>query len=287
TVGLSYLARVDQTHAVAIVLTVPVGTWIDTANRLTVVRTSILGQRISVAASCAIFWVLLQRPGLSNRTVYGFFAVTVVFACVEKLCAGMNLVSVEKDWVVVITEGNEAARRTMNARMRRIDLFCKLLGPLAIALIAAASVPVAVYITLAMNLASVLVEYICIEMVFRRVPTLRRSSVQLRLAQRSRLTPLQWIQQMVSRILMISSSRLYFGHPAAIPSFALSLLYFTVFSFSGQMLTYLLASNINLWQVGIIRGVSTAFELSATLIEPRLMKRIGIYARPCGPFPGR
>jgi len=75
---------------------------------------------------------------------------------------------------------------------------------------------------------------------------------------------------------MIPSLRLYFGHPAVVPSFCLSLLYFTVLSFSGQMLTYLLASNINLWQVGIIRGVSTIFELSATWIAPRLMKRIGI-----------
>jgi iron-regulated transporter 1 len=53
----------------------------------------------------------------------------------------------------------------MNARMRRIDLLCKLLGPLAVALIAAASVPVAVGLTLGMNLASVLVEYFCIAMV--------------------------------------------------------------------------------------------------------------------------
>lgn len=81
---------------------------------------------------------------------------------------------------------------------------------------------------------------------------------------------------MTSQILMIPSLRLYFGHPAVIPSFSLSLLYLTVLSFSGQMLTYLLASNINLWQVGIIRGASTIFELSATWIAPRLMKRIGI-----------
>jgi iron-regulated transporter 1 len=75
---------------------------------------------------------------------------------------------------------------------------------------------------------------------------------------------------------MIPSLRLYFGHPAVIPSLSLSLLYLTVLSFNGQMLAYLLASNINLWQVGIIRGVSTIFELSATWIAPRLMKRIGV-----------
>ena len=47
---------------------------------------------------------------------------------------------------------------------------------------------------------------------------------------------------------MLPSLRLYFGHPTVIPSFSLSLLYLTVLLFSGQMLIYLLASNINLWQ---------------------------------------
>ncbi|OIW24970.1 hypothetical protein CONLIGDRAFT_656778 [Coniochaeta ligniaria NRRL 30616] len=276
-------------NVAAIALTVPVGNWLDRADRLTIVRTSIVGQRVAVAASCGLFWLMLERP-LSTEALRGLFAATVVLACVEKLSAGVNLVSVERDWVVVITEGNEAARRTMNARMRRIDLFCKLLGPLTVALIAAASVPAAVYSTLGMNLASVLVEYLCIETVFRRVPTLGRSARpsarqppeeggthQEQSRQQSPYTAFrQRLQRMASQILMIPSLRLYFDHPAVIPSFSLSLLYLTVLSFSGQMLTYLLASNITLWQVGIIRGVSTIFELSATWIAPRLMKRIGV-----------
>ncbi|KAL2177185.1 Ferroporti-1 [Thermothelomyces heterothallicus CBS 202.75] len=276
-------------NAAAIALTVPVGKWIDRANRLTIVRSSIVGQRVAVAASCGLFWVMLAQP-LSTAALDGLFAAAVILACVEKIAAGANLVSVERDWVVVITEGNEPARRMMNARMRRIDLFCKLLGPLAIALIAAASVPAALYSTLGTNVASVLVEYLCIETVFRRVPTLRRcarpstpqppEAATHQEEQSRRQSPYtafrQRLRRMASQIPMIPSLRLYFGHPAFIPSFSLSLLYLTVLSFSGQMLTYLLASNINLWQVGIIRGVSTLFELSATWIAPRLTKRIGV-----------
>lgn len=149
-------------NAAAIALTVPVGTWIDTANRLTIVRTSIVGQRIAVVGSCAIFSVLLETSVKDERAVNGLFACTVVLACVEKLCAVMNLVSIERDWVVVITEGDEPARRIMNARMRRIDLICKLVGPLTISLVAAGSVPIAAYTTLAMNLASVVLEYVFI-----------------------------------------------------------------------------------------------------------------------------
>lgn len=58
----------------------------------------------------------------------------------------------------------------MNARMRRIDLFCKLMGPLTISLVAIASTEIAIYTTLGMNVASVLVEYIFIEQVGTLAP---------------------------------------------------------------------------------------------------------------------
>jgi len=47
--------------------------------------------------------------------------------------------------------------------MRRIDLFCKLVGPLAIALIDEISTKVAILVTLALSTLSVLVEYYTIE----------------------------------------------------------------------------------------------------------------------------
>lgn len=50
----------------------------------------------------------------------------------------------------------------INARMRRIDLLCKLLGPLAISFVATASTLVAIWTVLGMNTLSVLIEYICI-----------------------------------------------------------------------------------------------------------------------------
>ncbi|KAB5582667.1 hypothetical protein GE09DRAFT_1075913 [Coniochaeta sp. 2T2.1] len=75
-----------------VALTVPVGIWIDRGNRLTVVRTSILGQRISAVASCALFWVMLEQP-LGLEALNALFAVTVLLACVEKLSAGVNRVN--------------------------------------------------------------------------------------------------------------------------------------------------------------------------------------------------
>lgn len=71
----------------------------------------------------------------------------------------------------------------MNARMRRIDLACKLLGPLVISLIALASTAVAVWTTLVMNLASVIVEYVAIEQVNWELPCIPPESNPRQLTQ--------------------------------------------------------------------------------------------------------
>ncbi|GAM36770.1 iron-regulated transporter [Talaromyces pinophilus] len=218
----------------AIIFGRALGAWIDRGERLSTVQISIIGQRLAVAASCAIFWVLQQ----------------------------------EHDTIKV-----------MNARMRRIDLFCKLMGPFTISLVALASTLIAIRVTLAMNVASVLVEYICIAQVYKRFPQLRRNQAEHQeravdtTAQRSAKTT---IIQCLKAVFPISSLHFYFNHPAFIPSFALSLLYFTVLSFSGQMITYLVSVGYSTLYIGIVRTVSTALELSATWIAPRMMKRVGV-----------
>lgn len=50
----------------------------------------------------------------------------------------------------------------MNVQMRRIDLVCKLIGPLFIASIDSISTEKAILVNLVMNIASVVVEYFSI-----------------------------------------------------------------------------------------------------------------------------
>lgn len=73
----------------------------------------------------------------------------------------------------------------------------------------------------------------------------------------------------------MSSIPFYIRHPAFLPSFSLSLLYLTVLSFSGQMVTYLMSVGYTPLHVGIARTGSTIVELSATWVAPRLIRRIG------------
>jgi len=67
----------------------------------------------------------------------------------------------------------------------------------------------------------------------------------------------------------------YLHHPAALPSIALSILYFTVLNFGAQMITYLLNTGYNSSLIGAIRGVSVLFEISATWLAPLAMNKVG------------
>jgi solute carrier family 40 (iron-regulated transporter), member 1 len=68
---------------------------------------------------------------------------------------------------------------------------------------------------------------------------------------------------------------LYFKHPAFLPSFAGALLYLTVLSFAGQMVTYLVSVGYGSMHIGIARTASVAFEVLATWVAPWLMGKIG------------
>lgn len=68
---------------------------------------------------------------------------------------------------------------------------------------------------------------------------------------------------------------LYFKHQAFLPSFSLALLYLTVLSFSGQMITYLRSTGFTSAQVTTARTVSVGVEVLATWAGPWLMQKIG------------
>ena len=273
--------------ASAICLSPMVGRYVDRGDRLKVARRSIVGQRAAVLLSCPAFWLLGIAPifalsGRFNPMPLLSFGILSVLACVEKVYSIMNLIAIERDWVVVIAENSSCELEALNAQMRRIDLACKLLGPLMIALIDAVSFVLVLEVILGMNVLSLLIEYFAIADVYKMVPALRFKE----LASTSPADSAAVFQDIpvYRRIPAFSISKAqamykelsdYSRHAAFLPSFALCLLYLTVLSFSGQMVTYLLSVNITPLQIGLLRTASTAVELSATWLTPIAMKRIG------------
>ncbi|KAL7898504.1 Ferroporti-1 [Trichoderma sp. SZMC 28014] len=270
----------------AIIFAPAVGWYIDTGNRLQVVRVSIVFQRLVVAASCAVFYILAIDIPLSSGVRATLLVAVTFFTCVEKLCSILNLVSVEKDWVIVVSEGSPEVLQVMNAQMRRIDLLCKLFGPLFIAMIDAYSSRVAIIVNFAMNAASIVVEYFAIARVYYEVPELQeaknspRREVPAEPEAQSYQTSRPIVGAIWQRLVAgIHKSRqdvsLYLEHQAFLPSIAGAILYLTVLSFGGQMVTYLLSAGYSSLQIGIARTIGVIFEVLATWVAPWLIRQIG------------
>lgn len=185
----------------------------------------------------------------------------------------------------MVADTNPAALMTLNAQMRRIDLGCKLFGPLFIAFVDGYSTQVAIMVNFGMNVASVAVEYFAIARVYYEVPELQEAKQKPQPepagAESSQEGESQgqltqgWTR---TRSLITKSAQdlnFYFHHRACLPSIAGALLYLTVLSFAGQMVTYLLSAGYTANQVGLARTLSVVFEVLATWIAPWLMGRIG------------
>lgn len=184
----------------------------------------------------------------------------------------------------------------LNSQMRRIDLFCKLVGPLAIALVDGISTRIAVAVTFAMTCVSVGVEYFAIAKVRHLQIPMKTQIVPITLTQvyesvedlqkppsvPKTTTPESTATNNPVLTLIIhhcssalDNLTLYATHPSFLPSLSLSLLYLTVFSFGGQLITYLLSLHLTTPTIGALRTLSTILELSATWLAPKVMTRIG------------
>ena len=273
--------------AAATIFSSRVGAYIDRADRLVSIRHSIVWQRVSVIASCVLLFYVLLISGNGGLLGTACFAITIALACVEKLASLGNTVAVERDWVVVICAGDDAGldRGDVNAGMRRIDLFCKLVAPVFISFVDAfLGTKWAVMVVLALSAVSVGVEYFAIAKVYHAVPALRKKSMDTvdedaepaaELGPSRAATSRTSNRVFASILDAIQPWVTYFTSPAFLPSLSLSLLYLTVLSTGPHWQTYLLATDYTALTVSLLRVLAVIAELSATLVAPYLMTRIG------------
>ncbi|KAL4930872.1 putative iron-regulated transporter [Aspergillus undulatus] len=281
----------------AVLFSSALGTLVDRVDRLVSIRWSIIWQRLPVAVSCVCLGLLLTSP--PAHLSWMLFVSLVLLAGVEKLASTANTVAVERDWAVVISDSLNVSRQDLNATMRRIDLFCKLVAPLVVSLMdGLLSTKIAIWGVLGLNVAVVLVEYFAIAQVYHSVPQLDRrrenqdahdiedeGSREDENENEDRLHDeehhpgpephplLQTITHQARRTLFPWHE--YTTAPVFLPSLSLSLLYLTVLSFGPTMVTFLLHSGFTSIQVSAMRIGAVVFEISGTVVAPLLMDRIG------------
>ncbi|KAF9901156.1 hypothetical protein BX616_002358 [Lobosporangium transversale] len=145
-----------STTVAGIILSTTVGSFVDTTPRLKAVQSFLLTQKLTTILSALVFWALLtwfdpssdihipaikstktivaiSEPTLSLYQGYSLFTFLVIASGVLKLSALGWSISIERDWIVSLCQSDSEMLTKINVFMKRIDLVCKLVSPLAFA----------------------------------------------------------------------------------------------------------------------------------------------------------
>ncbi|CAI0461051.1 unnamed protein product [Linum tenue] len=188
---------------------------------------------------------------------------------------------IEREWVVVISEGHPPDVLTKtNSTIRRIDLTCKLLAPVVSGFIISFVSLKASAITLSCwNIAAVLLEYLLFMSVYKGIPALGESNHKKR---DSRPSPPGvdlhdagfYSKGWGARVCEWLSWRVYLKQSIVLPGVALALLFFTVLSFGTLMTATLEWEGIPAYVIGLGRGVSAIIGISATSVYPIMQSQL-------------
>ena len=294
----------------ALCLSSSVGSWIDrNPSRLRTLLITISANRIAVIFAC-LCWILLLPDG--DRTSAGrtnalsglpsldsgsgklwVFAIVIGLGIGEKLSGVGNMISMERDWVPVLsardTENQLSAYSLthLNAVMRRIDLLCKLLAPLAVSfVISFTSLRACVKLVAGISTLSWGFEVWSARSVWQCNPRLRQAKLDRDAAEMEVLryeTSLESLTRKLGKGIAsswtrkVSQTRQYFASDIWIPSLSLSLLHLSTLQYSPTFITFLLNNGFSLLLITIARAASSVVEVSSTFVTPVAVKKL---ARP-------
>ena len=271
------------------------GRWIDGApTRLRPLLFTILANRTTLVASCILWLALFSTSYESLRKA--LFAAILVLGMVEKASRMANILSMERDWVPTIAnaDGEGSSLTHLNTVMRRIDIVCKFLAPLAISGVVALlkSAPAAITIAI-MSSASLVLEVWAVLRVWKTNSRLRASKgeahhfsgdVELEARYQLHSEILKHDVHFLRRLLArspeavafarsiigdhIEGLNYYFSTTVWLPSVCVAVLHASVLAWSGTLITWLLNANFSLGEVTVAKGIGSFFEIGSTVVFP-------------------
>jgi iron-regulated transporter 1 len=277
-----------------LLLSPSVGSFIDQQkSRQGGLNVTIIANRTTVLVCCVLWLFLIYSPSTrdnveafphfisSSLKRHIVFAFVIFFGILERLSGVANMLTMERDWVPAIADpvrgSGTYTLTTLNAKMRRIDLICKLFAPLFIsAIIEGTSATMAVIFLAASNVFGLIVEPRLADFVFARNEKLQAPRVTT--SPPPAMTPGLWLRpDMRIKTFFIAQHRhiwAYFTTNAWLPSLSLALLYFSALSYSATFVTWLLSSGFSLLVITLARTIGSIVEVSSTFVAPLGINRL-------------
>lgn len=281
------------------------GAMIDRANRLRAVVLVTTAQNTCVLGCCACFVVLLWCPLPTYSRAWSLcIALVHVGGALNVFFQGLSNIILERDWVVVLADGDNAWLRTITTNLKSIDLSCNLVAPFLVSLIQmAGGVEVLAWVFSAGNLIMIYLQYTALHRIYHDVPALAlkdeggegESGGGIRLKTdnekliededlssnaRDGASPPLLLTCLCKRTgegfrNFFSHAHTYASQRAFLPGLALAMLYLTVLTFHSTMLAYLLTRGLHVTFIALAQGGSSAMGVLGTFCYERAAARVG------------
>lgn len=248
------------------------GRLMDRWHRLTAIKLGIGIQTLGViVATAAILSLSRVHPAGSMWAPAAFvsYVVVIVAGLASSLGSTMMDIAVSQDWIPTVIPRQDLAK--VNSHLKQIDLGTELGAPVVAGLLMAVtheSMPLLGFLLIALwNVISFFPEYQLLRGVFRTEAQLADKVVVV--APQRKRSPWQNIA---------GGWRDFMAQPAALSMTAYALLWVTVLSPHGVLLTAWMKAEWGLSEawIGLCRGLGAVFGLGATVIFPQVLRRMGL-----------
>ena len=245
---------------------------IDRVSRFRAAKLGITFQLIGVVIGAAV----IEAFGSLGARAENPYSVILLMALVlggvlSGLGSSFMDVSIANDLVPSGLAKEELA--DFNGRLRQIDLFTEVASPIAAGLLLLIETPAApllgFHLVALWNVLSFFPEYALLRSIFRSRPDLEAKKLDVPRASKASLF-----------VKLTGGWRAFFREPVAPAAFAYALLWLSVLSPHGVLLTAFLKDGWKLpeWAIGLFRGAGAVFGLMATALYPWVTRRLGLIA---------
>jgi len=260
----------------SITLGAVIGSWIDASNRLKAAKTFLVVQNLFVAIDCCIFAVyfhwsseIVEQFGEWIKVVIAI--VTIILALLSHLASAGSKIVVEKDWIVVISGGNDDKLAKLNSIFRTIDLLCHTVAPsLTGVLFSTATYAVTAVAIAGWNIVSVVAEYALLVSIYQQFSDLAKKEIKEDEEKEQKNS-----KKLSNLTGSYRSWSYFFNHSVRNAGLGLAFLYMTVLGFDSTTWAYSLQQCVPEYVLGVLVAASALVGIVGSLAFPLLRHCLG------------
>jgi len=265
-----------------------IGVWFDKSDRLYAMKIALLVKVVSVSVGYALCAQMLSysKDGINTVSNYQIYSIPIVCA-LANLSFAMVTMSIEKDWVVVLSGGDTDWLSSTNSVMTQIDLACNAVAPVLTGLIFSFfSYRIVAIVLLALNAVTVFGLYIFLDRLYSSWPglavkpgTSEATTVPVPAPAPIHISSADDVSSVTSSppsASPIADKSTLLGSGCAGAMVAYSCLYLTVLSFSSLMVVYLKWWGVEDHWIGLARGIAALSGFSGAWLYPYARRTFGL-----------